>query len=151
MEWTKGITFYVQMVLNRVFSESVKIINRDIINSILNSILDEFEDSYYAYKEMLTRIQWNVLRAIAKEGSVNKILAKDFMRKHGLYNASTIKKTVESLIKDQLIYKSTDKNGVQYEIQDVFFTGGWSDYSPRIDNCTLPLWISTSTIFTVIS
>jgi AAA+ ATPase superfamily predicted ATPase len=121
LNWAKGITFYVQMIFNRLFSQNIKIINRDTINSILTNILDEHEDSYYTYREMLTRTQWNILKAIAKEDTVSKIMAKDFLRKYGFYNASTVKKTVDSLIKDQLIYKSTNKESVQYEIQDIFF------------------------------
>ncbi len=69
---------------------------------------------------MLTRIQWRILKAIAKEEKVQNINSKDFMSKHGFYNASSINTTVKSLEKDQLIYKSIVGGKKQYEIQDVF-------------------------------
>jgi len=112
----------VQVICNRVFAQKTKKINRVLINTVLNNILYEFEDSYYTYREMLTKIQWNVLRAIAKEGKVSKIYSKHFMSRHDFYNASSLRKALESLMKDQLIYKSTNQGIAQYEIQDVFFS-----------------------------
>ncbi len=122
LEWTNGITYYVQVICNRVFAQKTKKINRLLINTVLNNILSEFEDSYYTYREMLTAIQWKVLKAIALEGKVSKIYSKYFMSRHDFYNASSLRKALESLIKDQLIYKSTNQGIAQYEIQDVFFS-----------------------------
>ena len=121
LSWSKGITYYVQVIFNRLYSYDVKTITRDLMKTVFNDILNELEDSYYTYREMLTKTQWNILKAIAKEGTVRKIMSKEFLRKYGFYNASSVKKAVESLIKDQLVYKSTDKNGSRYEVQDVFF------------------------------
>ncbi len=122
LEWAKGITYYVQVICNRVFAQETKKINRNLINTVLNNILSEFEDSYYTFREMITPIQWKLLKAIAREGKVSHIYSKQFMKRHNFYNASSLKKSLGSLIKDQLIYKSTNQGVAQYEIQDVFFS-----------------------------
>lgn len=120
LEWTHGITYYVQYIFNRLFSKNIKQIKKHDILSTLDEILNEFDGIYYSYRNILTRIQWNVLKAIAKEEKVQRIYSKSFLKKYNFYNPSSIKKSVESLIKDQLIYKSTAKGVPQYEIQDVF-------------------------------
>ena len=73
---------------------------------------------------LYTGNQWNVLKAIAKEEKAQNIYSKAFLKKYNFYNPSSVKKSVDSLIKDQLIYKTIVKGVTQYEIQDIFL-GKW--------------------------
>lgn len=122
LDWSNGITYYIQSICNRLYAKSEKSINRKLVLKTLNEILIEFEDSYYTIREMLTRQQWHLLKAIAKEGKVKRINSKAFMSKHGFFNASSINTTIKSLLKDQLIYKSIDEGEKLYEIQDIFLS-----------------------------
>ncbi len=122
MSFTAGVTYFTQVLCNRIYSQKSRKIDNKIIWNVINSMFNELEDHYFTFRNILTTMQWRVLKAIAKEGVVKNLYAKSFMKKHGFYNASSIKKTIESLEKDQLIYKSIIDNEKQYAIQDVFFS-----------------------------
>lgn len=122
LNWSNGITYQVQYICNRLYSLKTETIDIKTVQNSLNQILSEFDYVFYTYREMLTKMQWRVLRAIASEEIAKNIFSKEFMKKHNFYNASSIKKSVESLIKDQLIYKSNTDGETQYEVQNVFLS-----------------------------
>ena len=67
---------------------------------------------------MLTKHQFNLLTAIAKENFVEKPTAKDFILKYQLGAASSVQATLNALIKKEIVV--TGDSG--YFILDVFFS-----------------------------
>jgi hypothetical protein len=87
-----------------------------VIETLLN-ILKEQEVIYFNYRNLLTNHQFELLKAIAIEKQVNMPTSKDFLKKHNLSAASTIKTNLVALINKEMIYQ--DQNG--YKVYDMFF------------------------------
>lgn len=109
-------TYYVQYFCNRLFSINFKGSNEDLIK-VFEDILSEYEPVYYNYKNMLTKIQWKLIRAIAMENSVKEPTSNKFLSKYGLGSASTVQRGIESLLKNELIILYKDA----LMVNDVFF------------------------------
>jgi hypothetical protein len=108
-------TFYVQAICNRAYSEN-EILLKEGIQAILNMILDENESIYINYRNLLTAIQWNLLKAIAKEDGLTKPHAYKFLHKHNLSGPSTIKRSIDSLLQKEMIYEEDGK----FWVYDIF-------------------------------
>lgn len=100
-----GHTWYMQCILNRLFSHS------DAINekTVLQALSEIVEESSYFYESLLTAYgagMSNLLKAIAKEGCVKEILAGDFITKHALKAASSVRGLLKKAIDNELVYKT---------------------------------------------
>jgi hypothetical protein len=76
---------------------------------------------YFTLRRIMTRIQWSIVIAIAKEGKVYEPYGKAFMKKYGFTNSSTIRRVIEKLSRTGVIFNSSDDEGDYFEIDDVFF------------------------------
>ncbi len=121
-EWTRLHTFYVQLVCHKLFALSEKDLTHQVLIRTLQDILAENETYYYGYKNLLTEQQWNLLKAIGKEKSVEKINQKTFLNKYKL-SASSVQRSIKALVDRELLVKET--NG--YRVYDVFF-GLWMSW-----------------------
>ena len=125
LNWADFHTYYVQLLCNRVFLSSGKIISTDSWKEEASKILKEQEFVFYGYRDMLTRHQWELLKAVAKESKVYQPTSSDFIAKHSLGNPATVLRSLNSLLKMELIYKERDSEGNSYYgVYDVFF-GKW--------------------------
>jgi hypothetical protein len=116
LEITRTHTFYVQFLCNRLYSHSVQSITDEIIGKTLLEILSENESVYINYRNLLTESQWNLLRAIAKEGSAKKLLSRKFIQTYKLSAASSVQAAIGALTDKEMIYKTGDS----YYVYDVF-------------------------------
>lgn len=114
----KGHTWYVQMLLNRLYQLGQKEISHQHILEALNYILEESTPSYQMYLNLITAKQRALLRAIAEEGSIREICGKDFISRHNLGVPSSIKSSLQLLIDKELVYAD---NGA-YSVYDRFFS-----------------------------
>jgi uncharacterized protein len=110
-------TFYVQAICNRAYGENEKL-RKDGIQAILNMVLQENESIYINYRNLLTGIQWNLLKAIAKENGLAEPHAYKFLRKHHLSGPSTIKRALDSLLQKEMIYQEEGK----FWVYDIFLS-----------------------------
>ena len=110
-------TFFVQYLCNRLYSHENVIIDEQLITDSLLQILQENESYYFNYRNLLTRNQWSLLSAIAKENGIKQITSVNFIKRHGLNTPSSVKAALDVLLKKGLIYFS---NNI-YAIDDVFF------------------------------
>jgi hypothetical protein len=63
-----------------------------------------------------------LLKAIAQEGKVFKPTGKKFLGKHGFLNSASVLRSLQSLIKFELIFRDFDSEGTPfYCIYDVLF------------------------------
>ncbi len=125
LNWADLHTYYVQLLCNRVFLTARKNITPDVWKQEAARILKEQEFVFYAYRDMLTKPQWELLKAIAREGKVYHPTASEFISGNSLGNPSTVLRSLHSLLKMELIYRESDEEGHSYYgIYDVLF-GRW--------------------------
>lgn len=123
LKWTDLHTYYVQLLCNRVFLASKKVITTEIWKEEAAKILKEQEFVFYGYREMLTRPQWDFLKAVAVEGAVYQPTSSDFISRYGLGNSATVQRSLMSLQRMELIYKENDQDGRNYYgIYDLLFS-----------------------------
>ena len=113
-----GITWYVQMVLNKLFDTDRQATDIQYVTQAIDAALQTVSTSYEGLLPFLTPNQKALLRAIAREEPVEQPLRSDFIKKHDLPSTSTIKSVLETLQRKELIYR-TEKG---YIIYDRFFS-----------------------------
>ena len=129
LEWTHCHTFYVQMLCSRVFSTGAKKIDNSIWKEEALKILKEQESIFYNYRVLLTRHQWNLLRAIALEETGYEPTSKSFISKYNLGSPSTVIRSATSLLGKEFLLTGTDTSGNKYySVYDVFLER-WIQYN----------------------
>src|SRR5690606_30121004 len=104
-----------QLVCNHLFANYKKVTVTDV-DTIFNQILVQQQAIYANFQKILTRAQWNVFRAIAKEEPLQNPLSKDFLQKHTLGAASTVSTALKALEKLELVIKD-ERNYLVHEVQ----------------------------------
>ena len=120
LEWCNHRTLNVQMMANRLYSSHKKTISAEDLTQMKMTILSEKEDIYNTLKRLLSKGQWKVLKAIAREGKVYAPYGKDFMNKYGFTNSSTIRRVVQFCLNNGLLYQSQDGEESYFELDDIF-------------------------------
>lgn len=118
LDYTKQYTYYVQLLCNKLFSSYTNNITIDDAANTADSILEESESYYTEIKNYVTVLQWNILKAIAKEGGIRSITSMSFINKYGLTAPSSVSTAVKILQEKELIYF---ENGIYY-VYDLFFS-----------------------------
>jgi len=126
--WCRCHTWYVQFLCNKLF-ETGDPINTETILIIRQEILSSYEPFYLEYRNLLTRRQWQLLKAIARTNGSSKLTSGDFIRTNNLTNASTVKRGVDALLEKEMIFRNSD----HYFVYDVFF----SRWLERVDSMTI--------------
>jgi len=114
-----GHTWYIQLILNQLYSLPQKKYAEIDLNRIVTDVLEEENAAYKTYCELLTKGQLRVLAAIAKERKVAKLASPVLLKKYNLTAASSVNLAIKSLIDKSLILK--DENG-NYFVYDRFFS-----------------------------
>jgi len=122
VDFSRLHTFYTQSVCNRVFATRIKIITQEDVRQICRSFIFEQEPLFFQYRNLLTPIQWNLLKAVAKEEKVYQPNSKDFIEKHKLGIPANIQRAMESLLNKEMLYKGNDSTGAYYTVYDVFLS-----------------------------
>lgn len=110
-----GQTFYVQAILNKIYSHPSSPIDAQLVHDCLWEAIEEqigaFQFVYGALSENLAM----VLKAVAKEGNVEEPTGKDFLEKNKLPSKSSVKSAIDSLVKKQLLYKDSNRGYIVYD------------------------------------
>ncbi len=109
-----GYTWYLQSVLNRLYETERHVADYQQVREAILSILNDKASQYEMVMTFLTDNQRNLLKAIAKDGVVPQLQANDFIRKHDLPSASSIKKALTVLQDKDLVYQ-TPKGYIVYD------------------------------------
>ena len=117
LDWTRAHTWYLQYVCNRIYETELDFTPLTI-KSVIPDILLGFEPFYMEYRSLVTRHQWQLLKAISQSSDNMTVTSGNFIKQFNLTNASTVKRGIETLLAKEMIYK---KDG-QYFIYDVFFS-----------------------------
>jgi len=122
MQWADLHTYYVQLLCNRVYASGKTQITTSIWQDEAYKLLKEQEAVFYNYRYLLTKLQWQLLKAIAMEGMLYSPTSKDFIMKYMLGSPATILRSLNSLLKSEMIYSEIDQNGRNYyRIYDILF------------------------------
>ncbi|MDL2312247.1 ATP-binding protein [Bacteroidales bacterium OttesenSCG-928-B11] len=114
-----GHTWYIQLVLNQLFSIKIDSYSIQNVNTIFRDVLEEENATYKTYCEMITKGQLRLLKAIAKEKRVCEPYEQNFMKRYQLTAPSSIKLALQSLMDKMLLIK--DEEGYYY-VYDRFFS-----------------------------
>lgn len=117
LEITKRHTYYVQFLCNKLYGSGNKDINSEIVRQTYSDILKQNEFYYSEYRDLLTKQQWKLLIALAKEKGISKVTTSAFLKNHDLTNTATVRRGIKSLLDKKMIYK----NEMKYYVSDVFF------------------------------
>lgn len=120
MGWCNTHTYYVQLVFNRIFSATKTSVTADIWHQQAKQIIEEQEVIFINYRNMLTKSQWKLLKAIAAESVVFSPTSKKFLSKYNLGSSAALIRTLKSLQKYELVYSDTTPDGSTfYSMYDV--------------------------------
>jgi len=125
---TLGHTWYIQFILNHLYSLKQKDVSITDVNKIIADVLEEENAIYKTYCELLTKGQLRLLAAVAKETKLSAPLSAAIMKEHGLTAASSVKIALKSLIDKTLLLK--DEDGC-YAVYDRFFSLWLKEHSGR--------------------
>lgn len=116
--YTRLHTFYVQFLCNRLYQSGKRAIDDKHVRTIMNTILQEQEPIYVNYRNLLPKNQFNLLRAIASEGGVEKLTSAKFLKNHRLPAASSVQAAYKGLVTKEMLLEEEGK----HYLQDVFFS-----------------------------
>jgi hypothetical protein len=117
LSWSRYHTWYVQYACNKLYETGIGI-NYENYKNVKQEILSAMEPFYLEYRNLLTRHQWQLLKAIARSDGSNMLTSGSFIKKYNLSNASTIKRSVDSLLDKEMIFKMNEN----YFVYDVFLS-----------------------------
>ena len=103
LEWCQFRTYNVQLAFNRLYSITKKNVDNNHVKEVKSALLKEREDINYMLRKIISRGQWKVIKAFAKEGKIYEPYGKEFMKKYGFSNSSTIRRAVQSCTEKGLI------------------------------------------------
>ena len=110
-----GVTWYLQKVLNQLFSSTMHATRSDV-DTAVTQIINQNEEAYKDTLFRLTIRQRDLLVAIGREGKASHITGASFVKRHHLSSASSVQKAALLLVEKQLL---THQQGV-YEVYDKF-------------------------------
>jgi AAA+ ATPase superfamily predicted ATPase len=122
VDFSRLHTFYTQSICNRLFASGEKRITQDNVRQVCSQLIAEHEPIFYQYRSLLTSIQWNLLRAIAREGKVFQPNSRLFLETYKLGTPSNIQRAIESLMNKEMIYRGIDSSGTFYSVYDLFLS-----------------------------
>ena len=114
-----GHTWYIKNLLNRLYGYN-RNVEMELVSYAVEQIITEQSYSYADLLKAYSAGHVRLLKAIAQEGCVKEVLAGDFISKHRLKAASSVRSALKKLIDNELVYQTADG----YIIYDRFM-GEW--------------------------
>lgn len=120
LRWCRSHTYFVQLLFNRLYGMPNKRYSEEDMLRVQEDILLEKAPEYMQLKRLLSLNQRALLEAIGKEGTAQQPMAGDFIKRHHLSSASTVRQSLHVLLDKELVHE--EPSG--YEVTDVFL-GRW--------------------------
>ncbi|WP_165157488.1 ATP-binding protein [Parabacteroides sp. ZJ-118] len=115
----EGHTWYIQNLLNRLYGYN-RHVDEELVAYAVQQIVSEQSYSYADLLKAYSPGHVRLLKAIAQEGCVKEVLAGDFISKHRLRAASSVRASLKKLLDNELVYQTS----CGYIIYDRFL-GEW--------------------------
>jgi hypothetical protein len=122
LEWTRRHTYYTQSLCKRIFDSELKEIDIEQVHEECGRILLENESNYFIYRNLLSPVQWLLIKAIAKEEKVYHPTAKQFLMQHNIGTPANVQRSLEALLSKEVVFAAHDENGRYYQVFDVFLS-----------------------------
>lgn len=130
LSYCRSHTYYVQTLCNRLFGRRERRITETTVRDELYKLLKEQETLYFTYRDLMTSPQYGLLKSMAKEGQVYSPTANWFIQKHRLGGAATVRRSLTTHLKNEMIFQVVDSEGKRYyQVYDVFFSR-WLETQP---------------------
>ena len=101
-----GYTWYLQSVLNRLYEYEKDVKDYQQVKNAILCILKDKSSQYEMLMTFLTDNQRNLLIAISRDNVVAQPQSNEFIQRHGLPSASSIKKALDVLTEKDLVYRT---------------------------------------------
>ncbi len=121
LKWTRSHTFYTQYVCNRLYALNKSSIKEIDLYRMQKQVLNEMQMTFLSYRNILSKNQYTVLKAIATESSVKTVRSKDFTSSYNLAS-STAQQSLEYLVDKELVYEKLTEEGKEYFVYDLFLS-----------------------------
>lgn len=122
LKWTRIHTYYTQRLCNEVFSLSSDKVNSAVVMTAIQAILNSERERFLEIRQLITRSQWKMLGAIAKEGSVSQITSSGFLSKYGISSGPAALRNIQALTEKELVMVTNDESGTSYSVYNVFLS-----------------------------
>lgn len=121
LDWTRGHTYHVQYFCNRLYSKRLEQIGLLEVEHLKAEILYTFEAGYLQLQSVLSKNQWKLLKAIAKEKQVTTVSTTAFLSRYRLAQ-STAQQSLGTLLDKELLYEHRSREGNFFVVYDPFFS-----------------------------
>lgn len=101
-----GHTWYIQNLLNRLYSYN-RDVDEELVAYAVQQIVSEQSYSYADLIKAYSSGHVRLLKAIAQDGCVKEVLAGDFISKHKLRAASSVRASLKKLLDNELVYQTS--------------------------------------------
>ena len=122
LDWTRCHTFYTQYLCHRLFRDGERKIGLSHVKMACAQILQENAPGFIERRNMLTDKQWQFLKAVAKEGSVEQPTAGSFVSKYKLGTGAAVKRMLTALVEKELLLETLSLEGKSYCVYNVFLS-----------------------------
>lgn len=107
-----GITWYLQMVLNRLFEKGEA--KDETVNKVIEELLIEKAWEYAMLVKTLPEGTVRLLKAIAKAGKATSVTSAEFIAANNLRGASSVHLSLKTALENELLY-DTESGYVVYD------------------------------------
>jgi len=101
--WSKGQTYYVQLLLNKLYAAEQA--DEQALLLAFDEIIEEKKHTLAVYKTLMTHFQWKVLKALAQNEETQNPLSKDFIYRYHLGTPSSVSTALKKLLKINMVVK----------------------------------------------
>jgi hypothetical protein len=115
--WSRRQTYCIQLVCNKLYGRYNQVGSQEL-GSVYAEILDQESALFSEYTRLLSKAQWKVLRAVAKDEPVENPLSQKFIGKYDLGATSTVSTALEMLKRNEIVIKDQGA----YFIHEVLLT-----------------------------
>jgi AAA+ ATPase superfamily predicted ATPase len=122
LSWTKCHTFFTQSLCNMTYQMAGNSVTVSRVKAACVELLKCSEAAFFQYRQLLTSAQWNFLIAVAKEGEVHQLTAKNFINRYGIGSPTDARRISKSLIDKELLLENVTKEATSYQVYDLFLS-----------------------------
>lgn len=106
-QWSRGQTYAIQLICNYLYGRG-RNVSEDDFYDVIHNILEQENAVFINYQNILPTNEWEVLKAIAKEGYVKSPTGQEFVMGHRLGAASSVQRALHSLVRKEMVVKEDD-------------------------------------------
>jgi len=104
----EGITWYVQSVMKLLYAWEIPRPTAGDVAAAVGHLVEENAMNYGYILSKCTPGAVELLRAVAKDRVVSEPMSAEFGRRHGLRAASSVRFALDTLLRDELLYRRED-------------------------------------------